>query len=448
MPLLLLLLLAPLSWVGSLRGESTLLYIVVALTATMILYIGARGYRRHRVELSRWNILGWGLLLRLALLPMEPSLSDDAWRYLWDGRLTIHGVNPYHVVPADSSLARFHDDLYYAQGYPTTNTIYPPGAQIVFAIAMAPSESLGLDHMVGYYLYKLLLIGAEVIAIFCLLELRGLRDASFTPVILYAWHPLPIIELAGQGHTDALWVVAIGLALLGFARGRDGLPALAMGGTLRLYPLGLIPLWLPFVGARRWWRGLLRSLPFLLLLGVLIESTTWSAYTTVLGRFTNYYEFNGGIYYGLKGIVDAIGLTPSNAIAGGLCAGVIALLHVLVVWRWRRGGGVEGLAQGVLTLLTVQIIFGAKVHVWYFAPLLFMAAALDDGPLRRAWFWMGLAAPLTYALYLTQPASERADVLVLEWGGFATVIAWEWWRGRERRRGLAHGQAPSMRHHG
>lgn len=363
---------------------------------------------------------------------MLPSLSDDAWRYLWDGRLIDHGVNPYYVVPADSSLASLHDELYRRQGYPTTHTIYPPGAQLVFAAAMAPSTAFDLDTLVGYYLYKIFLIGAEVVAIAMLLAFREHQGRSFTPAILYAWHPLPIVELAGQGHTDALWVATIGLALVAYARRGwgSGLPWLALGGAFRLYPLALMPLWLSFLGWRRWWRGLVLSIPFLLLLGVFLDPLARETFTTVLIRFTNYYEFNGGAYYGLKWLVDLVGLQPSNRIAGGICTAIMLLLHLFVVYKWRRGGSATELAGAVLALLTIQVTLGAKAHVWYFAAPLYLAAMIDGGSLRRGWLWLTLFAPVTYVHYLLDPPVERMWVVAVEWVVAAGLWLGIWVRGK------------------
>lgn len=427
MPFLLLLLLAPIPWIGLPHGLSVGWYISLTLVATLILYTRSSYYRRNRVELSRRYILGWALILRLVLLPMSPSLSDDAWRYLWDGRLLVEGISPYHAVPADSSLNHLRDELFRLQAYPTTNTIYPPGAQILFATAMAQSTFLGGDYMAGYYLYKGMLVALELVAVAMLLELRRLRSDPCTPAVLYAWHPLAIVELAGQGHTDALWVAAIGLALVAFASngwGR-GIPWLALGGTLRLYPLALIPIWLPFTGWRHWWRGILLSVPFLALLAVFLDPIARDTFTTVLARFTNYYEFNGGVYYGVKWLADALSLKPSNRIAGAICTGLMLLCHVGVLVRYRHGGDVAVLASAILALLTAEIALGAKAHVWYFTAPLYVAAALDAGPLRRGWFWLALFAPVTYAMYLVQPITERMEVVAVEWSLFALVTGSE-----------------------
>ena len=82
--------------------------------------------------------LGWALgvaaLLRLTLLFLPPYLSDDVFRYVWDGMVQGAGVNPYRYIPNDPALAALRD----AAIWPNVNrgdyapTIYPPVAQILF----------------------------------------------------------------------------------------------------------------------------------------------------------------------------------------------------------------------------------------------------------------------------------------------------------------------------
>jgi hypothetical protein len=37
----------------------------------------------------------------LLLLFAVPALSDDFYRFVWDGRLLFNGINPYTILPAD-----------------------------------------------------------------------------------------------------------------------------------------------------------------------------------------------------------------------------------------------------------------------------------------------------------------------------------------------------------
>src|SRR5438876_7315473 len=50
-------------------------------------------------------VLVCGALFRLTLLWRPPDLSDDIFRYLWDGRVAQSGLSPYAYVPEDPALA-------------------------------------------------------------------------------------------------------------------------------------------------------------------------------------------------------------------------------------------------------------------------------------------------------------------------------------------------------
>jgi hypothetical protein len=424
-------LLAPLPFLGDLRRIGSG-YLLLAVAATLLLYVGAWLLRRRGIEPSTRVIMTVALLLRLLMLPMLPSLSDDAYRYLWDGRLLLHGVSPYLHIPADSSLAPFHDGLFRLQGYPTTNTIYPPGAQLLFAGSMAFGEAVGGGWPVGYIVYKLFLIGVEMGALWLLLRTLGRLRLPLSGAILYAWHPLVVIELAGQGHTDAFWVLGLAIALHGYVMGTSGggIGGVAFGGALRLYPFALIPLWWRFIGRRRMLIGLAASLPVLLLFVAMLDPRAIENYTTVLGRFTNYYEFNGGFYYAVKGILDHYHIKPSNVIAGAIGTGTqLALLLAVLLWPLRDRTA-RSLALRALLLTSATIVLGAKVHVWYFVAPLFLLPLVPGSALSRAWRWAALVAPFTYLIYAVDPPRERMEIVAIEWGGFLLLALFDLRRSR------------------
>ena len=408
---------------GDLRHH-VLPYVIIASSATLILYLGVYLFKKHQVCFRARDLFLVALLFRAVALPLGPSLSDDAWRYLWDGRLLLNGVNPYHHVPADSALSDFHDDLFALQGYPETNTIYPPVAQLIFAGSIALAQPFGEDPLVGYYIWKLFLIAAEMLALWLLLLLLKRMRLPLYGAALYAWHPLVVIEIAGQGHTDALWVLALGLALFGYTMGRagGGVAGLGFGVGVRLFPLITLPVWLRFLDRRRAIVGGAIALPLVLTLALFLDPEVFNRYATVATRFTNFYEFNGGFYHGVKWLLDELMVKPSNRIAGGITTGLM-LLGVVAITLWpikRRTLSV--LLSRVLGIVTLQIALSAKVHIWYFVVPLFLLALRDDRRLSLAWYWVALIAPLTYLYYATEPFQERALALWLEWGGMAFLI--------------------------
>jgi len=87
---------------------------------------------------GRLYIWGIAIAMRLILLPLTPELSDDIYRYLWDGEVQLAGINPYRYAPAASELSEIRTVYKGLINNPTVPTIYPPLAQLAFlAIALA-----------------------------------------------------------------------------------------------------------------------------------------------------------------------------------------------------------------------------------------------------------------------------------------------------------------------
>lgn len=414
----LLLTLIPLPLLGDLRHH-VLPYVLLALFGTLLLYAGFLVLHHRDIRIDSRTILLGALLMRAVVFPLQPSLSDDAWRYVWDGRLLLNGESPYHHVPADELLSRYHDDWLAVQGYPETNTIYPPIAQLLFASSVAFAAPVHAGPDAAYYFYKLLVLAADMVGIWLLIGVLKRLRLPKRNALIYAWHPLVIVELAGQGHTDVFWVLAVGLAVAAYLRGEAGrgFPWLAFGVGVRLFPALIVPVWSRFVPKREVVAGALLSIPFLALLVVLFDPEAFNRYSTVASRFTNFYEFNGGAYLAAKSLLDGLHVAPSNRIAGLICTGVMLAGIAAVTLYPIRKRTVSTLIGRVLAIVSLQIALTSKVHVWYFVLPLYLLAIKPGTRLRAAWIWMGLAAPLTYLFYLSEPNHERLWVLIAEWGG-------------------------------
>ncbi len=127
---------------------------------------------------ARWLlpvILVFGVLFRLAVLPAPPSLSTDMYRYVWDGRLTMHGINPYRWTPNAQTLRSLRDPIWEKMEYKPYQTIYMPVSQAFFALANA----LFGNNLIGYKaLYTLFDCGVMVLGLLLLQSLRALADAD------------------------------------------------------------------------------------------------------------------------------------------------------------------------------------------------------------------------------------------------------------------------------
>ena len=179
----------------------------------------------------------FAVLFRLVLLMPFPYLSSDIYRYVWDGMVQHHGINPYHYIPGDQHLAFMRDD----DVFPSINrrdtapTIYPPVAQMMFYLITAISPTVQVMKLV-FYAFE----GVSVWAMIRMLEQLGLRREL---VVLYVWNPLVLWEIGSSGHIDGPVITFLCLALLLRLRQRDLETGLSLGTAvlMKFYPLVLLP---------------------------------------------------------------------------------------------------------------------------------------------------------------------------------------------------------------
>lgn len=177
------------------------------VAACLLLERAATAGRRS----SAAAILAVALLLRLPLLALPPTLSDDVLRYLWDGRVAASGtapsaLAPYLLAPDAAELAPLRDDVWQRLPHRQVPTVYPPLALAAFSIAAAlPRPILA---------WKGLLTALDLAACALLIALARRRGLPAARAAWYAWSPLVALEVAGMGHVDALGVAAAVAAVL------------------------------------------------------------------------------------------------------------------------------------------------------------------------------------------------------------------------------------------
>src|SRR5689334_15286337 len=181
--------------------------------------------------------VAFAVLFRLSILFFPPYLSDDIYRYVWDGRVQAAGINPYRYVPADESLAALRDDkIYpYINRRDSAQTIYPPVAEGAFLLITRFSQSVTW--------MKAAMVLFEAVAIWAIVQLLASFGFARQRVLIYAWHPLAIWEFAGSGHVDALAIAFIAVALLARRKRSETLTGLllACATCVKLFPAVLFP---------------------------------------------------------------------------------------------------------------------------------------------------------------------------------------------------------------
>jgi alpha-1,6-mannosyltransferase len=365
-------------------------------------------------------ILATAVLLRVFALSVPPFLSNDLYRYIWDGWVQTAGINPYRYIPADPHLAALRD----AVVYPNINranyahTIYPPAAEMIYLAITRIVSVLMLPPVLGM---KLAMVALEAIGIWAMLRLLDLSGLPRTRILIYAWNPVPIWEFAGNGHVDAIAICFIALALLAACRRKTGLSGLAIGVAVlaKFLPVVLLPaLW------RRDWKfaGVFAATMILLYLPYL------SVGKGVFG-FLGGYGAQEGIDNG-QGVflLAAFGqIFPLASYAPRffllLLAAMLAVIGAAMVF-----GGGEAVAAADFTrrvcrrslLLGCTLLVGLSPHYpWYYCWLLIPACIA--GGLSVIYL---VAASLL--LYLNPTHTELLWPAAL-YGPFLILAAWEAW---------------------
>ncbi len=403
-------------------------------------------------------LLGAVLLRILFLLPPGGpplDLSDDLFRYVWDGWLGSQGIPPYRLRPEDPSLAAFQEDaLFSALNSPGYFSVYPPLSQLVF-LAGGAAHTLGGWPLSGWVI-RLLMTGLELGGITLLLAATraarwGLRAQG--ALVLYAWNPLPLLVVAGGGHSEGGLVFALGLLAFGVARGRPALAWIAwvLAVASKGIPLLLAPLVWRLTKARnadggpsRRLRdllpaggvGLLLALPFLPLASPALLLQDLGRALQSARLYVELFAFNSGLPALLAWGVDAIPWGPgpgwvAPALQGGAVVGALGIgLRI----RRRDPEGLETLARGGLLVFSLYLVASSTLHPWYLLWGLPLAALLAGrGPssdpfpptspptvpwLWAPWLWAGWAALPTYLFYAGVSATGLA---LLFWGGASLV---------------------------
>lgn len=361
----------------------------------------------RRDALSMRGVLWGALILRLAYLPVGPGLTDDLFRYIWDGWLQWEGINPYRFVPSDSALAPYQDTaLYEALNSQEYYSVYPPLSQLFFAAGGLFYDG---SWTTSYYVLKALFVGVEFGGVVVLSRLTRARN-----VLLYAWNPLVLVETAGQGHTEALLVPLLLTAVWAVRRRRGALASLAIAGAglVKIYPFALGPFLLRRFGWRAVWPGAL------LVVGISLPYAAPYALPHIKASadlFAELFEFNAGPYYAVKHVLWAwTGADWSKTIGPffrGLFLGSLPVLYGLDAWyKW-------SFRRACLVLIGTLFVLSTTVHPWYLLPVIALGA-MGRRP-SWPWLWLGICSLGTYLFYVDGPYWIW---IWMGWGG-ATVIA-------------------------
>lgn len=318
-------------------------------------------------------VLGVAGAARLALLPAAPTLSTDAYRYVWDARVARAGISPYAYPPEAPEVGHLRDaEIYPRLNHPTWRTIYPPGAQALFRAVhwLRPDSVLAMKIALGLI---------EAIGVAALIGMLGALGVSRTRAVIYAWNPLVLLEGWGSAHLDATVVAAVVGAIWAQAAGRHALAGglLGAGTLLKLYPAALLPL---LMGP-----GALAALGAFAAVLALGYAPAAGGGLSVLGSLPRYLSeeyFNPGL---LRTLVDVPGLS-------------VGALAAWVFWQGTRRREAP-LPARTLPVIGGYLLLSPNLFPWYALWLVPVLAAVPSLP----WIAFTGTVAMAYTFFLEEP---------------------------------------------
>lgn len=323
-------------------------------------------------------ILLFAVLFRLAFLPSNPIQEDDYYRYMWDGKVSQHGVNPYKYSPAE--INRFKEDdekreydyveikelellnhirfenhrseiLFDRINHPEVPTIYPPFSQIIFLLAEFSFGGKIMGLRATVLVFDLLTIWM----VLCLLKRYKLNPLYS---IIYAWSPLVIKEHINSLHIDSIPLLFLisSLYLLVSSRLVLSMFVYALSVLSKYYSLILFPIIFSYAYKGKKSKFFLAAIVFLGTIFIFYFPFTMDGITVFNGLviYGNQWERNDSLFAALK------------FFTGNHQLSVLIILIVLTGVIGYVTYTEENIVKKILIILSAFFLLSPTQYPWYF----------------------------------------------------------------------------------
>ena len=360
------------------------------------LALGIAGFTLLLKESNSNNFFYFGLGVRILLLFSTPILSDDYFRFLWDGFLTSQGINPFEFKPNELieiyKNNEFATTLFKGMNSPDYFSIYPPVNQWLFYLAALPGNIFP-----GILMLRIVIIGFEIGTFFTIKEILKRYKISSNRIYFYWLNPIVILEITGNLHAEGILIFFLLSGLFALTKLKDLKGGLLLGLSFcsKLFSLMILPLVVLKGGPHRWQKLalgfipiiLLSFLPFLNLDNLLNISESLTLYFKT-------FEFNGSVFNLVKWIGFELKGYDIIQTAGPILSIISSIIILIISWKYRFRNR-KVIFTGLTLIISSYFFFSPIVHPWYLIIPLTLSLFT---PLRFPFVWSTVAF-LSYSFY-------------------------------------------------
>lgn len=413
-----------------------LLSLYSALFFTAYLFI-------EKFKVNFWLLAGFGIAFRMIFIIAIPNLSQDFYRFLWDGRLLLQGINPYLFTPSSSTAiaVTIEQSKELINGMGSLNAShfsnYPPINQLCFVVAALFAGKSILGSVV---VLRVIIILTDVGILYFGKKLLEKMNLPIKNIFWYFLSPFIIIELTGNLHFEGVMLFFFVWALYLLFKGKWFWAAVLIGisVSIKLIPLLFLPLFMKYFiskeaateavlsGVERLDRTSLLKFYSIIGFTVLItflpffSSEFIQNFSATISLWFQNFEFNASVYYLIRWIgYEIVGWNLIETV--GKILPVLVFLFVLGLAFFRKNNIPQQLFTAMLFAISFYFLLSTTVHPWYIAtPLLISVFTKYKFPI--VWSFMVM---LSYSAYGEDGFDEKFWLVAIEYLVVIGVAVWE-----------------------
>ena len=414
--------------------------LIILYSALFVLFYKLVQHFKSNTQFLTYLAFGFRAVFILAI----PNLSQDFYRFIWDGRMILEGINPY-LFTVESFISQGNFPVAEAQalraGMGALNashfTNYPPINQLCFTIA---ALFAGKSILGSVFVMRLLIIAADFGTLHFGKALLEKLNIPIYNIFWYILNPFIIIELTGNLHFEGVMIFFLvwSLYLLYIGKWQFAALVLALSISVKLIPLIFLPLFFQWFMKRndknKETSTVLNFTRLIVFYAIIIMTTLllfvpfYSSefihnYSKTVALWFQNFEFNGSIYYVAREIGFLFRGYNEIAIIGTVTP-ILVILFVLIITFFRRNRTPIALYTAMLLVLSFYYFTTTTVHPWYLATLLILSV-FTKYKFPLVWSFVIILSYLAYVNLNKADKSENLWLITLEYAVVYGVFIWE-----------------------